>query len=114
MISDNQNVNVGIVDSSLYTRRIALEDDYHKKWTDMLAYTHVECNFLESLAKTFFILARQNQFIQENISNSAPVRQIAFAMNTKSASTGCYTDNSSGINNLISDQFEYSEKVSQL
>ena len=31
MISDNRNVSLGIVDCSLYTRRIALVDDYHKK-----------------------------------------------------------------------------------
>ena len=29
MISDNPNVSLGIVDCSLYTRRIALKDDYH-------------------------------------------------------------------------------------
>ena len=31
MISDNPNVSLGIVDCSLYTRCIALKDDYHKK-----------------------------------------------------------------------------------
>ena len=31
MISDNPNVSLGIVDCSVYTRRIAIEDDYHKK-----------------------------------------------------------------------------------
>ena len=31
MIRDNPNVSLGIVDCSLYTRRIALEDVYHKK-----------------------------------------------------------------------------------
>ena len=37
MISDNPNVSLGIVDCSLYTRRIALRDDYHKKeWTSSL------------------------------------------------------------------------------
>ena len=66
-ISDNPNVSLGIVDCSLYTRRIALKDDYHKKRMDMLAYTPVEYNYLETLAKTFIIPARQNQFIQENI-----------------------------------------------
>ena len=30
MISDNPNVSLGIVDCSLYARRIALRDDYHK------------------------------------------------------------------------------------
>ena len=93
LISDNPNVSLGIVDCSLYTRRIALKDDYHKKRMEMLAYTPVEFNFLETLAKTFIIPARQNQFIQENIFNNAPVRQIAIAMNTNSPFTGPYTEN---------------------
>ena len=60
---------------------------------DMLAYTPVEFNYLETLAKTFIFRARQNQFIQENIFNNAPVRRIAIAMNTNSAFTGSYTEN---------------------
>ena len=53
----------------------------------------VEFNYLESLAKTFIIPARQNQFIQENVFNNAPVRRIAIAMNTNSAFTRSYTEN---------------------
>ena len=96
MISDNPNVSLGIVACSPYTRRIALKDDYHKKRMDMLAYTPVEFNYLETLAKTFTIPARQNQFIQENIFNNAPVRRIAIAMNTNTAFTGSYTENPFG------------------
>ena len=92
MISDNPNVSLGIVDCSLYVRRIALKDDYHKKRMDMLAYTPVQFNYLKTLAKTFIIPARQNQFIQENIFNKAPVRRIVFAMNTNSTFTGSYTE----------------------
>ena len=94
MISDNPNVSLEIVDCSLYTRRIALKDDYHKKRMDMLAFTPVEFKYLETLAKTFFIYARQNQFIEEKIFNNAPVRPIAITMNTNSAFTGSYTKNS--------------------
>ena len=94
MISDNPNVTLGIVDCSLYTRRIALKDDYHKKRMDMLAYAPVEYNYLETLVKTFIIPARQNQFIQENIFNNAHIRWIAIAMNTNSAYTGSFTENS--------------------
>ena len=93
MISDNPNVSLGIVDCSLYTRRIALKDDHHKKRMDMLAYAPVEYNYLETLAKTFIIPARQNQFIQENISNNAPIRRVAIAVNTSSALTGSFTEN---------------------
>ena len=93
MIIDNPNVSLGIVNCSLYTRRIALKDDYQKKRMDMLAYTPVEFKNLETLAKTFNILARQNQFIQENIFNNAPVCRIAIAKNTNSAFAGSYTEN---------------------
>ena len=53
-ISDNPNVSLGIVDCSLYTRRIALKDDFHKKGVDMLAYAPVEYIYLETLANIFF------------------------------------------------------------
>ena len=92
MISDNRNVILGIVDCSLYTRRIALKDDYHKKTMDMLAYASVEYNYLQTLANTFIIPARQNQFIHEIIFNNAPIRRIAIAMNTNSAFTGSSTE----------------------
>ena len=94
MISDNPNVSLRIVDCSLYTRRNALKDDYHKKRMDMLAYAPVEYNYLETLAKTLIIPAKQNQFIQENIFNNASFRRIAIAMNTNSAFTGSFTENS--------------------
>ena len=51
MISDNPNVSLGIVDCSLYTRRIALKNDYHKNEMDMLAYSLVDLNYLKTLAK---------------------------------------------------------------
>ena len=93
MISDNPNVSLGIVDCSLYTRRNALKDDYHEKRMDKLAYAPVEYNSLETLARTFIIPTRQNQFIQENIFNNAPLRRSAIAMNTNSAFTGSFTEN---------------------
>ena len=93
MISDNPNVSLTIVDCSLYTRRIALKDDYHKKRMDIFAYAPVEYNYLETLAQTFIIPARQNQFIQENIFSNAPIRRVAIAMNTNSAFTGSFTEN---------------------
>ena len=48
---------------------------------------------METLAKILIFAARQNQFIQENIFNNAPVRRIAIAVNTNSAFTGSYTEN---------------------
>ena len=87
-ISDNPSVSLGFLDCSLYTRCFALNDDYHRKPMDMLAYAPVEFNCLESLAKTFIIPPRQNQLVQENLLNNDPVRRIANAMNTNSAFTG--------------------------
>ena len=90
MISDNPKVSLGIVDCSVYIRRIALKDEYHKKRMDMLAYTPVEYNYLETSAKAFIIPARQNHFNQENIFNKAPVCRIS--MNTNSAFSGSCTE----------------------
>ena len=71
MISENPNVSLGIVDCSLYTRRVMLKEDYHKERMSQLAHAPVEYNYMETLAKTFIIPARQNQFIQEKIFNNA-------------------------------------------
>ena len=60
---------------------------------DMLAYTPVEFNHLEILAKTFIFPASQKQFILQNISNTAPVRRTAIVTNTNSAFTRSYTKN---------------------
>ena len=92
-ISENPNAILRIVDCSLYTRRIALKDDYHKKRMDMLAYTPVDFIYLETLAQAFIIPTRKNQFFQKNTFNNAPVRRIAIAMNTNSAFTGSYIEN---------------------
>ena len=92
MNSDNPNVSLGVVDCSHYTRRIALKDDYNKKRMDTLTYVPVDFTYLETLAKTFIIPARQKQSIQENIFNNAPARRIAIAMNKNAAFTGFYTE----------------------
>ena len=68
LISDNLNVSLGIVNCSLFTRRIDLKDDYYKKRVDMLAYTPVEFNYLETLAKTFIIPGGQTQCIKKTFS----------------------------------------------
>ena len=93
MISENPKVSLGIVDCSLYTRRVMLKEDYHKNRMSQLANAPVEYNYMETLATTFIIPVRQNQFIQENIFNNAPLRRIAIAMNSNSAFTGSFAEN---------------------
>ena len=55
---------------------------------------HLSTTTWKQLAKTFIIPARQNRFIQENIFNNAPIRRIAIAMNSNSAFTGSFGENS--------------------
>ena len=93
MISKNPNVSLGFVDCSLYTRRVMPKENYHKKKMSQLAYAPVGYNYMETLAKTFIVPARQNQFFQENIFNNAPIRRRAIAMNSKSAFTGSFAEN---------------------
>ena len=93
MISNNPKVSFGIVDCSFYTRCIARKNDYHKQRMDMLAYAPVEYNYLETLAKTLNIPARQNLSNQENIFNNALVRRVAIAMNSNSAFNGSDFEN---------------------
>ena len=46
-----------------------------------------------SIGKNYIIPARQNQFIQENIFKTAPIRRISIAMNSNSAFTGSFAEN---------------------
>ena len=64
MIGENPNVSLGIVDCSLYTRRVMLKEDYQKKRLSQLDYAPVEYNYMGTLEKTYIIPAQQNQFIR--------------------------------------------------
>ena len=56
--------------------------------TGELAYDPVE-----TLAKTYIIPAQQNQFIQENIFNNAPLSRITNALNSNYAFAGSFAVN---------------------
>ena len=85
----------------LCTLRVMLRENYNKKRMSQLAYAPVEYNYMETLAKTYIIPARQNQFIQGNIFNNAPIRRIALARNSNSALPAPLQRIHSGINSLI-------------
>ena len=112
MISDNPNDSVGSVDCSLYTRRFFLKYDYHKKRVNMLGYTPIEYNCLETLANTLLLRARQNQFFQDNIFNKAPDRRLGIPKNTSSAMTGPYTGNPSRYQHFNLRQFRILQRRS--
>ena len=49
---------------------------------------------METLAKTYIFPARQNQLFQEKNFNNAPIDRTAIAMNSNSAFTGSFKENS--------------------
>ena len=92
-ISDNPNVILGIVDCSLYTRCIALKDDYHKReWTCslMLLYNTVIGRFRQRHSS--YLRNKTNSF-KKTFFNNAPIRRVAIAKNANSAFTGSFTEN---------------------
>ena len=97
----------------LFTLVVLLSRMVITKNLDMLAYTPVEDNWLETLAKTFNILARQNQLIQENNSNRAPVRRIAIAIKNL-WNHGIVLWKSNLVSAIWFHKSVYSEEVSQL
>ena len=59
----------------------------------MSAYTLVEYNYFQSLAKTFITPATKYKFILENLFFNAPGCRIVFAMKTNSAFIGSSNEN---------------------
>ena len=69
MLTDNPNVTLKIVDCSLFTRRILVAEPNHQylQWNlerEPLAHS----NYMETIARTFIISSRQNQFVQKMFS----------------------------------------------
>ena len=93
MLSDNPNVSLKIVGCSLFTRRILVAEPNHQYLQWNLEREPAHYNYMETIARTFIILSRQNQYLQENIVNNAPIRRIAAAMNTNSAVAGSFHEN---------------------
>ena len=112
-ISDNTNASLRIVDCSLYTRRIALTDDYRGKRMYMLAYTPVEYNNSQTLAKTFIIPATQNQFSKKNFLNIAQVCRTAIKGIQNLHKVDQTLKIYSGISNSISDNLELSNDINK-
>ena len=114
MISDNLNVSLGIVDCSLYTRRIGINDDYHRKKLDMLAFTPVEFEDVETLAKIFISRARKTKSFRKTFLTMHQFVGLLLQWIRTLHSLDLILKIHSGINNLNSDKLEYSEVVSQL
>ena len=59
MIRDNPNNSLGIVECSLYTQRVTLKEDYHRKRWHVRAFISLEYDYLGNLAISFIIPARK-------------------------------------------------------
>ena len=76
MLSDNPNVSLKIVDCSQFTRRILLAEPNHQFLQWNLEKEPAHYNYMETIARSFIIPSHQNQFIQENVFNNAPIKQL--------------------------------------
>ena len=93
MLSDKPNVSLKIVHCWLFTRRVLVAELKHQYLQWNLERESAQYNYMETIARTFIFPSRQNQFIQENIFNNAPIRRVAVAMNTNSAVAGSFYEN---------------------
>ena len=93
MISHNPHVLLKVFDCSLFTRLVVVIEVYQQNIKYQLTQQTACFNFMETITHTFIIPSGQNQFIQENFFNNAPIRRIAIAMNTNSAFTGYCQEN---------------------
>ena len=85
------NIHAEIVEASLFSRQVAVEEKCLRNIHQGLLREPARYNFSEVLGKTFIIPNGQNQYIQENIFNNAPIRRLALAMNTLLQAAGTVT-----------------------
>ena len=93
IVSYNPHVSLKVLECSLFTRRVIVNEVYRQTIKYQLTHQPACYNFMETIARTFIIPSGQNQFIQENVFNNAPIRRIAIAMNTNTAFTGHFQEN---------------------
>ena len=93
MLSGNPNVSLKFVDFSLFTRRILVTEPNHQNLQWNLEREPAQYSYMETVARTFIIPSLQNQFIQENIFNNAPIGRVAVAVNTNSTVAGSFHKN---------------------
>ena len=72
IISDNPNDKLKIVDCSLFAREILVAEHNHQYLQWNLEREPAHYNYKETIARTFVIPSRQNQFFQQNVFNNAP------------------------------------------
>ena len=78
---------------NFFTRRVVVNEVYQQTIKYQLTHQQAPYNFMEKIALTFIIPSGQNQVIQENVFNIAPIRRIAIARNSNSAFIGHIQEN---------------------
>ena len=68
MLSDNSNVSLHTVDCSLLTGKLLVAEPNHQYLQGNLEREPAHYNYMETIAGTFIIPSRQNQFIQKKFS----------------------------------------------
>ena len=91
MLFYNPNVIMKIVNCSLFTRRSLVAEPNHQYLQLNLEREPAHYNYMETIARTFFIPSRQSQFIMQV--NNARIRKIAVAMNKNLAVTRSFHKN---------------------
>ena len=111
MISYNSHFFLKVLDCSLFARRVVVNEVYYHTIKYQLTHQPACYNFRETIPRMFIILSGQNQFIHENVFNSAPIRRVAIAMNTDSAFTGHFQENPFHFETLDCENFELFAEV---
>ena len=93
MLSDNATVSLKVFDCWLFTRKILVAEPKHQYLQWNLEREPAHYNYIETVARTFFIPSCKNQFNRENIFKKAPIRRIAVALNKHSAIAGSFNGN---------------------
>ena len=88
------------VDCSLFSRRVLVAEPNHKYLQCNLEREPAQHNYMETIARTFIIPSRQNQFIQEFNFKNASIGILAVAMKANSAVAGCFHKNPSSYQKL--------------
>ena len=113
MIIANPNVSLGIVDCSLYTRRIALKDDYHKKRMDMLATLLWSSTIWRLLQRLSTFLPDKTSSFMKSFSTTLQFVGLLLQWIQPLHSLDLILKIYSGINILSSDKLEYLEEVNR-
>ena len=113
LISDNPNVNLRIVDCSLYTPRLALRDDYHKKLMACLLTLVWNSTIWKLLQRFSSFLPDKTSSFKKTFSTMLQFVGLLLQWIQALHSLDLIVKIVSGINNLISDKIDYSEEVSQ-